>query len=107
MDPAVVQARIEGRSFGFAVMDDVGSEYLREGNKFTYRPFLNRYVSSKDDKKSTRPHFTLWLEDAPPVATLPLSTRPLAAKPATLPPAIPQPATTPLPVCLLYTSRCV
>ena len=55
VDPAVVQARIEGRSFGFAVMDDVGSEYLREGSKFTYRPFLNRYVSSKDDKKSTRP----------------------------------------------------
>ena len=82
VDPAVVQARIEGRSFGFAVMDDVGSEYLREGSKFTYRPFLNRYVSSKDDKKSTRPHFTLWLEDGPASATLPPYTRAPAAKPA-------------------------
>ena len=27
--PEVVQARIDGRSFGFAVMDDVGSEYSR------------------------------------------------------------------------------
>lgn len=98
VDPAVVQARIDGRSFGFAVMDDVGSEYLREGSKFTYRPFLNRYVSSKDDKKSTRPHFTLWLEDGPPATSPPPYTRPAAAKPATLPPALPAPATTKLPV---------
>ena len=39
VNPAVVQARIDGHSFGFAVMDDVGSEYSRDGNTFTYRPF--------------------------------------------------------------------
>lgn len=35
IDPAVVQARIDGRSYGFFVMDDVGSEYQRDGDKFT------------------------------------------------------------------------
>lgn len=98
VDPAVVQARIDGRSFGFAIMDDVGSEYTRDGSKFTYRPFLNRYVSSKDDKKSTRPYFMLWLEDAtvaiaptPPPTKVPL-------KAATLPPLVAAPKTTAPPI---------
>ena len=86
--PAVVQARIAGRSFGFAVMDDVGSEYSREGNTFTYRPFLNRYVSSKDDKRSTCPYFLLWIEDgaAPDPAAAPA--KPVVVRPAPLPPAV-------------------
>ncbi len=91
--PDVVQARIDGRSFGFAVMDDVGSEYSRDGNAFTYRPFLNRYVSSKDDKRSTCPYFLLWLDDE-------ATARPAAAEPqrsnvtlATLPP-LPAPGKT-------------
>lgn len=62
--PEVVQARIDGKSFGFAVMDDVGSEYEREGNSFKYLPQLNRYVSSREDRLDSRPFFTLWLEDA-------------------------------------------
>lgn len=61
--PEVVQARIDGTSFGFCVMDDVGSEYTRHGNTIEYRHFPNRYVSSRDDKRRTAPYFTLWLED--------------------------------------------
>ncbi len=69
VDPAVVQSRIDGRASGFCVMDDVGSEYTREGSKFTYRPFLNRYASSINDKRSTKPYFMLWLEDGGPRET--------------------------------------
>ncbi len=63
--PEVVQARLDGRSHGFCVMDDVGSEYTRNGNTIDYRQFLNRYVSSRDDKPKTAPYFTLWLDDGP------------------------------------------
>ena len=98
VDPAVVQACIDGHSFGFAVMDDVGSEYSRDGKRFIYRPFLNRYVSSKDDKRSTRPYFTLWLEDgAANAIPVPPLTSPIV-KPATLPPfvAATKPRTVPI-----------
>lgn len=63
IDLAVVQARLDGLSHGFYVIDDVGSEYLRDGNRFEYQSFRNRYVSSREDKASLRPFFTLWLED--------------------------------------------
>jgi hypothetical protein len=63
IDPAVVQARLDGRSHGFFVIDDVGSEYTRNGNAFEYQNFPNRYVASREGKKATKPYFTLWLED--------------------------------------------
>ena len=85
--PAVVQARIDGRGFGFAVMDDVGSEYTRDGSRFTYRPFLNRYVSSKDDKRSARPFFLLWLEDGAPAAATPAPAKAAIIEVAKLPAA--------------------
>lgn len=87
IDPAVVQARLDGRSFGFLVMDDVGSEYRRDGDQFTYRSFPNRFVASREGKKSTAPYFTVWLEDSPgpTVAFAPDPTlKPV--KPAELPP---------------------
>ena len=86
VDPAVVQARVEGRCFGFAVMDDVGSEYSRDGNAFTSRPFLNRYVSSRDDKRSTRPYFLLWLEEGGSESPAPTGAKTAATMPARLPP---------------------
>lgn len=84
VDPAVVQARMDGRGFGFAVIDDVGSEYTRDGNQFTYRPFVNRYVSSKDDKRSTKPYFMLWLDDGAPAGAVP-ATAAAPVTPAKLP----------------------
>lgn len=60
--PEVVQARLEGRSHGFFVIDDVGNEYARDGNAFRYTNFVNRYVSSREDRKAFHPYFTLWLE---------------------------------------------
>lgn len=87
IDPAVVQARIDGRSFGFLVMDDVGSEYRRDGDKFTYLHFPNRYFASKDSNRKTAPYFTLWLEDGPaPTVAFPSDPTLRPAKPAELPP---------------------
>ena len=89
--PEVVQARLDGRSHGFFVMDDVGSEYTRQGNTIDYRLFPNRYVTSREGPKRFVPYFLLWLDDAP-VAKVPLVSpaKPLAkAAPATLPP-VPQ-----------------
>ncbi|MEQ1860370.1 MAG: hypothetical protein ABMA13_10570 [Chthoniobacteraceae bacterium] len=62
IDPSVAQARLDGSGYGFCVMDDVGSEYTRNGNTIDYRHSLNRYVASRDDKRRTAPYFTLWLE---------------------------------------------
>lgn len=63
ISPSVAQARIDGHSFGFFVIDDVGSEYKKDGNAVTFTNYVNRYVSSREDKKAHRPFFTLWLED--------------------------------------------
>ena len=87
IDPAVVQARIDGRSFGFLVMDDVGSEYQRDGDKFTYTLFPNRYVASKDSNRKSAPYFTLWLEDGPALSiAFPADPTLKPAKPVALPP---------------------
>ena len=88
IDPAVVQARLDGRSFGFLVMDDVGSEYQRDGDAFTYMPFPNRYVASREGRRSTTPYFTLWLEDGPaPALAFPADPTLKPVEPAELPPA--------------------
>jgi hypothetical protein len=93
IDPAVVQARLDGRSYGFLVMDDVGSEYQRDGDKFTYTLFPNRYVASKDSNRKSAPYFTLWLEDGPaPLVAFPPDPTLKPANAVELPP-LPKPAT--------------
>lgn len=66
IDPAVIQARIDGQSHGFFVMDDVGSEYTRNGTTIDYKQFPNRYVASREGKKAVQPYFTLWMEHGAP-----------------------------------------
>ena len=61
--PEVAQARLDGRSHGFYVIDDIGNEYTRDGNAVKFTNFVNRYVSSREDKRIHKPHFTIWLED--------------------------------------------
>ena len=63
IQPAVAQARIDGRSHGFFVIDDIGNEYERDGNSVRFTNFVNRYVSSREDKREHRPYFSVWLED--------------------------------------------
>lgn len=89
IDPAVVQARVDGRSHGFSVMDDVGSEYTREGNQFTYRPFLNRYVTSSEGGAKKAPFFQVWVEEG---GTVPASVHLPTAKSATVAGKLPEKA---------------
>ncbi len=91
--PEVVQARLDGRSHGFFVMDDVGSEYTRQGNTIDYRLFPNRYVTSREGPKRFAPYFLLWLEPKPatPAPATIASPLPPATKPATLPALPPTP----------------
>jgi hypothetical protein len=63
IQPDVAQARIDGRSHGFFVIDDVGNEYARDGNAVRFTNFVNRYVSSREDKREHRPYFSVWMED--------------------------------------------
>jgi hypothetical protein len=86
IEPAVVQARIDGRGHGFCVMDDVGSEYTRDGDTINYRQFPNRYVSSRDGSRKTAPYFTLWLEDG----AAPISPTPPGMKPMPVPAKLPE-----------------
>ncbi|MBL8816046.1 MAG: DUF4091 domain-containing protein [Planctomyces sp.] len=62
VDPQVVQDRLDGKSHGFFVIDDVGSEYNRDGNQFQYRLFPNRFFGSRDSNRSRAPYFTIWFE---------------------------------------------
>jgi hypothetical protein len=89
IEPAVVQARIDGVSHGFCVMDDVGNEYARDGAAFKFLPFPNRFFSSRDDSRRKAPYFTLWLEDgAPPPASRAAEAEPADFRPGRLPPEV-------------------
>jgi len=90
IEPAVVQARIDGQGHGFCVMDDVGNEYVRRGDAFEYHPFPNRFVSSREGGRRTAPFFTLWFEAAP-ADVLPADAAP-AARPPDGPTTPPSPA---------------
>ncbi|HEX2973786.1 MAG TPA: hypothetical protein VHP11_15750, partial [Tepidisphaeraceae bacterium] len=59
--PDVVAARVAGISFGFVLFDDVGSEYERAGDRFTYHLFPNRFIYSREQNKARAPYFTLTL----------------------------------------------
>jgi len=61
LHPRLVALRIAGLSGGFFVMDDVGSEYTRRGEEFTYRLYLNRYVASREAGPPRAPFFRVRL----------------------------------------------
>jgi hypothetical protein len=71
IDPAVIQARLDGRSHGFAVIDDVGNEWTRQGDAFRWRPFPNRFFHSRDQNASVAPRFEVWVTDGAPLAVPP------------------------------------
>ena len=62
VDPRVIEACANGSSHGVFVQDDVGSEYLRDGEKFTWKLFPNRMVASRDMNKSVAPYFLVWTD---------------------------------------------
>jgi hypothetical protein len=57
--PAVVAARAAGLSHGFLVFDDTGSEWTRQGERFTFRLFPNRFVYSRDQNKASAPYLSV------------------------------------------------
>ena len=67
VDPTLIQARLDGRSHGFAIIDDVGNEWTRDGDAFHWRLFPNRFFHSKDQNASVAPRFEIWLADGSPV----------------------------------------
>ncbi|TWT83444.1 hypothetical protein CA13_49090 [Planctomycetes bacterium CA13] len=63
IDPAIVQSRIDNECFGFLLVDDLGSEYTRDGNDFKYHLMVNRFLASRDKNRSQSPYFRLWLSN--------------------------------------------
>ena len=61
VDPRVIRARIAGVSQGFALFDDVGSEYTRAGDAFAYHPFPNRFLASRESGAESAPYWTIRL----------------------------------------------
>lgn len=56
VSPAVLAARLAGLSYGLALIDDVGSEYKRDGDQFSYQQFPNRFLYSKNASANNRPY---------------------------------------------------
>jgi hypothetical protein len=71
VDPAVVAARVAGISYGLLLFDDTGSEWNRDGEKFTLRHMPNRFVMSREAGAAGAPYLMVvpGAEDAaPPLA---------------------------------------
>ncbi len=71
VDPSIVAARVAGVSHGFLVFDDTGSEWERQGERFTFHLFPNRFVHSRESGAANAPYFTVFLgleDKSPPAA---------------------------------------
>lgn len=89
VDPAVLSARAAGISHGLLVFDDTGSEWTRQGERFTYGTFPNRFVTSRHAGEANAPYLTVSLGAAdrePPEAPAELREEPRVF-PAGRPPA--------------------
>jgi len=64
VDRTIVAARVAGVSYGLFVFDDTGSEWTRDGERFTLRLFPNRFVHSRDDGQQSAPYLTVYLGEA-------------------------------------------
>ncbi|MGL5096052.1 MAG: hypothetical protein ACRDD1_10705, partial [Planctomycetia bacterium] len=76
VEPAVVAARAAGLSYGLILYDDTGSEWRRDGDRFTVHQFPNRFLFSRNGKPDDAPYLTVELgpfDDAPPGAVTGLS----------------------------------
>jgi hypothetical protein len=79
VEPAVLAARVAGRSHGRFLFDDTGSEWARNGEQFKLRLFPNRFVYSREAGRDKAPYLTVELADE---ADAPESVDPAAAAPA-------------------------
>ncbi|PCJ62870.1 MAG: hypothetical protein COA79_01720 [Planctomycetota bacterium] len=63
VDPKVIAAKVAGISFGFAVNDEVGSEWTDQDNKFKFRHYPNRFCYSRHNKKNKAPYLEIWTSE--------------------------------------------
>lgn len=71
VDPSVIAARVAGCGYGLFVFDDTGSEWSRDGEKFNFRHFPNRFFHSRESGERNAPYLTVELgerDDQPPLA---------------------------------------
>jgi hypothetical protein len=61
IEPAVVAANAAGLSHGFALMDDVGTEWSVKGGTYTQTLMANRYFSSRHQSKA-EPWLEIWTD---------------------------------------------
>ncbi len=66
VDPVIIAARVAGGSYGFILFDDTGTEWTRDGEKYTERMFPNRFVHSRESGEKTAPFFMIELGDKLP-----------------------------------------
>lgn len=74
ISPDVIAACVAGLSCGIALIDDVGSEYTRDGDRFTYHLFPNRFLYSREAGDNNSPYLTIQTGDqdaSPPHAVTP------------------------------------
>jgi hypothetical protein len=57
--PRVVAARVAGLSYGFLAFDDTGSEWTRDGERFTLHHFPNRFFHSREADAANAPYLTV------------------------------------------------
>jgi hypothetical protein len=79
LDPAVVAARVAGISHGLLLFDDTGSEWTRDGEKFTVHHMPNRFVMSREAGAAGAPYLTVMPageDTAPPEAPVDLRSDP-------------------------------
>ena len=87
VDPQVIEACADGRSHGVFVQDDVGSEYERDGEKFTWKLFPNRMVASRDMNKTVAPYFMVWTDGNASESPVPTKPKPPQTEKCALPAA--------------------
>ncbi len=61
IDPAVLAVRVAGISYGLLVFDDTGSEWTRDGERFSLQLFPNRFFASRESGPDTAPYLTVTL----------------------------------------------
>jgi GDSL-like Lipase/Acylhydrolase family len=68
VDPVILAARVAGISTGLFLFDDTGTEWTRDGQRYTQRMFPNRFVHSRESGPESAPYLTIELgpEDRTP-----------------------------------------
>jgi hypothetical protein len=72
IDPSVIAARVAEISYGFALYDEIGSEWALDSGKFTYRYFPNRFFFSRESFGKD-PWLEIWISNEDNIPPAPVS----------------------------------